>query len=73
MNSNLGNYGLKYYRGKIEILVLGVTPMPSCLNTSRYAKKCLDVKDCTNDSYKTSSLTVIGKQSGKLGQNGLGS
>ena len=45
--------------------------MQSCL---KYIKNTLKIvlvwKDGTNDKYEMESLTVIGKQSRKLGQNG---
>ena len=56
---------------KIGILVLGITTTPNYFNTSRIhhgVSRCGKMIQMTK--YGMKFLMVIGKQSGKLGQNG---
>ena len=61
MNNIMGSYKLKCYGDHIKIPVHGVMTTPNCFNISRIQI----IK------YGMRFLMVIGKQSDKLGQNGL--
>ena len=62
---------MRYNEDKIRISVLGVTTMPNYFNSSRIhcrISRCGKMVQMTK--YRTRFLTIIGKQSGKLGQQG---
>ena len=69
MNSDLEDYGSRYYKDRIENFdFLGLRSHQIIQIHQGYAEKCLVVKRGDKWIVWTNSLLVIGKQNGKLGQ-----